>query len=294
MTIIDRVVLDFDGTCTLVHEIETGYLKAYFDLFSAELLPTLTKDVWNAELATLRAASPRVGWMLLGAAPSAPASADPYMLAGEAATRLLARFAPGRSIGGTLHHRAYDEAQAPFRPEAASVLRELDALGVTITFVSNSSSAKISHRLDDLLASDRGLRGRVAVESDAAKFSIREIALEANVDPALREAFAALPAGAIEPEIGRPIYLRRGRYFQALCAVWGGDLRAIARTIVCGDVWELDLAMPQALGCQVHLVRRKGDHETYDYERRHAEAHGAFSYDLHGFLARVREGRAPR
>lgn len=290
MTDIDRVVLDFDGTCTLVHEIEDAYLSAYFASLRADLLPMLTEDAWTEQLARLRAASPQAGWMLGGAAPAAPASADPYMLAGEAATRLAARLAPGRVVSSAFHHHAYDVAQARFRPELASVLAELVSRGLAVTFVSNSSSAKIVNRLDDLLAAQPALRARIQVESDAAKFSIREIALEAAVPAPLREAFGALPAGALEPAIGRPIYLRRGRYFEALCKVWNGDPDAIAKTLVCGDVWELDLAMPLALGCQVHLIARRGAHPTYDYERAHAEARGALSDDLHGLLVRLQSG----
>lgn len=289
MTIIDHVVLDFDGTCTLVHDVEVAYLAAYFELLRAELLPGLDEAKWDAQLAALRAASPQVGWMLGGAAPSAPASADPYMLAGEAATRLLPR---DRVPLGTLHQRAYDQAQAPFRAEVAGVIRELVALGVTVTFVSNSRSVKIAHRVADLLASDPAVGPRVAILGDAAKFTICELPLETKIAEPLRQAFAALPAGAIEPATGRPIYLRRGRYFEALCKVWGDDATAVRRTIVCGDVWELDLAMPHALGCQVHAIRRRGRHATYAYEEQLAQEHGASSDDLVPLLDRVRATRA--
>ena len=231
--------------------------------------------------------------MLAGAAPSAPLGADPYIVAGEAAGRLLAAAGHDGGAPGSLHQRAYDRAQAPFRPEAARVLERLVYLGVNVWFVSNSSSSKIGNRVDDLLAAKPEVRKRVRVESDAAKFSIREIALEAKVPASLRKVFGALPAGVVEPATGRPIYLRRGRYFQALCHVWGNDPKAIANTLVCGDVWELDLAMPEALGAQVHLITREKPYPTYPYERAHAKAHG-ISDDLDGMLTRVAATRGAR
>ena len=128
------------------------------------------------------------------------------------------------------------------------MLAGLVELGVSVCFISNSSTVKITNRLDDLLAHDPELRARISIESDAAKFSVQEIGLGSDVSEELRSIFAKLPAGEIQQEIQRPIYLRRGRYFEALCKVWKNDASAIARTLVCGDVWELDLAMPRALG----------------------------------------------
>src|SRR5207237_4506194 len=68
-------------------------------------------------------------------------------------------------------------------------------------------------------------------------------------------------------ETKRPIYLRRGAYFEAINRVLAGDLDELTQTVFCGDTWEMDLAMPYALGAKVHLLDRAAPFETYCYER---------------------------
>src|SRR5262249_51313057 len=102
------------------------------------------------------------------------------------------------------------------------------------------------------------------------------------------ERFAGLPAELTAPYLPRPIALRRGGYFRALRdEVWEDDLEAPSRTIVCGDIFELDLALPSALGAHVHLLERE---ETPEYERAAVKAleRGASSPDLRALVARVR------
>ena len=41
----------------------------------------------------------------------------------------------------------------------------------------------------------------------------------------------------------------------------------LPNTVVCGDIWEMDLAMPYALGANVHLLDRTTPFDTYEYER---------------------------
>ena len=67
--------------------------------------------------------------------------------------------------------------------------------------------------------------------------------------------------------------------------------RRPARTLVCGDIYEMDLAMPQTLGAAVHLVVRPS---TRAWERDAAQAFGTASSSLldalaHGAFRRHRE-----
>jgi hypothetical protein len=82
--------------------------------------------------------------------------------------------------------------------------------------------------------------------------------------------------------VARPVYLRRGSYFEALCATQF----PLAETLVVGDIWELDLAMPAALGAHVHLIQRASPFETYAYELGQL-AKGHSSVNLKGLLKRV-------
>ena len=232
-------------------------------------------------------------WVDAGQDSSAPAAADPYILAFEAASDLVTRFEIRKLLPSDLHGRAYGEAHAPFREDLLEVLIGIDALGLGIQFVSNSSTRAIASRLDDLLSNHRDLRRKILVFGDAEKFRIREVAPDiSGTAQQLRAAFEALPAAATSAELGRPIYLRRGAYFEALGRVWDRSGGTIENTIVCGDIWELDLAMPAALGSHVHLITRAAPYDTYDYElesARAAGARGGVSDDLGGLLTRLRK-----
>ena len=66
-----------------------------------------------------------------------------------------------------------------------------------------------------------------------------------------------------------------------------GDLDELTQTVFCGDTWEMDLAMPYALGAKVHLLDRAAPFETYCYERQAVAAYadrGKTSADLSGLL----------
>jgi phosphoglycolate phosphatase-like HAD superfamily hydrolase len=289
---IRHVVLDFDGTCTEVHATEKRYLDEYYAIFKTELYADPDR-LWKKALKDLKGLSPDVGWMLDGAAPSAPVGADPYILAGEAAKRVLAQAGIAKAVPSTIHERAYDVGQSPWRSEAREVLEALVARGVSVTFISNSRTTKIEHRLDDLLGTGK-TRKKIAVHGGAAKFSIRELGppgdASPKISPANRAAFDALLPGERVTGLGRPVYLRRGKYFEALCGVWGNDPEAITSTLVCGDVWELDLAMPAALGCAVHLITRARPFATCPYERaavKRLGERGRVTDDLRGVLKRL-------
>ena len=61
-------------------------------------------------------------------------------------------------------------------------------------------------------------------------------------------------------------------------------------TVVCGDIWELDLAMPAALGMCTHLITRASPYDTYDFElqaARRAVPSAGVSDDLRGLLTTV-------
>lgn len=293
---IRQVVLDFDGTCTDIPPVHQAFLEAYRDLVGREW-SAAALAVWEEAEAAVRAASPRAAWML-GGAPAAPAAADPYIVASEAVAyieRSGRAGGPPPASSATWYKRAYLAHPAPWRPEAAELLRELVGLGLRVAFVSNSAPDAIGARLDEL-ALPADLRAALFVVGNAGKFRVRELTFERAPPLALAADFLALAAAAAplpDGEPGRPIYLRRGAYFEALCAVWthGGALLSAGETLICGDVWELDLAMPAALGAHVHLITRDEPYATCAYERAAALAspRGAVSDDLQPVLERVKQ-----
>jgi len=221
---------------------------------------------------------------------SAPAAADPYILAGEAALYFARCQKKALPADFDAFGFAYAKAVAPLRPELRRVLERVDALGIAIHFISNSSTTKIRGRIMDLLGDDPALDARIGKRGGAEKFAVTELSWDDDAISAdARRAFEALPAAGGGPwPLRRPPYLRRGSYMRELAAVWGGDPSRAGTTLVCGDVWELDLALPAALGCAVHLVERGAPYDTYPYERdATTAAGGSISADLNGLLARL-------
>ncbi len=278
------VLLDFDGTLTAPHLVTDAFLADYRAAFLARV-GEQHAALWDRTLEAVRAGSPHLAWMLEGYE-ACPAAADPYILASVVASRVLASIdrtdlAP---LSNELYAALYVRHPAPFRPEARDVLAALHATGATIAIISNASTGKIEARLDELLGADP-LRGAIRVIGNARKFGVRPATRET---PA-RAAFEALPDVVGGLGFSRPTWLRRGAFFDALAEVWGQDADGPATTIFCGDIWELDLALPSALGCAVHLVERDAPLATHEAE--HAAVlttpRAGFSTDLRGLLERV-------
>jgi hypothetical protein len=267
-----HAVLDFDGTCTRVEDAADAYVAEYVRIFEAEVEAGVARHFHTA-LAAARKASPRAGWTF-ATTEAAPAGADPYILAFEAMRIVVKKLGIKKPIPTSIHARANDVAQAPWREEMVDVLEAFREKKITIHFVSNSNTTKIARRLDDLLVGKPALRKAITVIGDAGKFRVHELEADTSASPALCKAFAQLPPASATSVDGRPIYLRRGSYFEALCGVWGQKNLA-TQTLVCGDIWELDLAMPAALGAHVHLVKREAPYATYAYEKAAVKELGA-------------------
>jgi len=269
--------------------------EAYLDLYCKGLNESglnVALAEWRDVQATVRQHSPKAGWTVAGCA-SAPAAGDPYVLADEAARLILRRRDARTPVPPTVHAQAYDAALAPWREEARDTFSRLVADGVHLHFVSNSSTTFITRRLRDLFGDGNPMTAKISVQSDAGKFRICELNWDdqAAVSVEAKKRFGALPIAYGEKlltETERPVYLRRGAYFEAINRVLDGDFDALTDTVFCGDTWEMDLAMPYALGANVHLLDRAAPFETYPYERQALAAYGdrgKTSVDLSGLLA---------
>ncbi|NMO21951.1 HAD family hydrolase, partial [Pyxidicoccus fallax] len=224
------------------------------------------------------------GWDL-GGRVVAPATADPYLTATCAAHRLLQRFGKGadealrsEAVQG-LYREAYAYSATAFKPEAKEVLEALLATGLPVTVVTNAHTDLVEKKLDQLAPKGRE---RLKVSGDARKFLLDA--------PAVADArFDAVPeTQVLDGVLRRPIYLRRGRYFEALKRVWDATGTRPEETLVAGDIYELDLALPAALGAQVQLVARDN---VLPYELKAIEglgARGGVDRSLRALLPRLR------
>ena len=288
---ITDVIMDFDGTCTVIPDIYQAFLSEYLiglnkTAFSGN---PIMADEWKEAQEKVRTHSPLAAWTI-AYAPAAPAAADPYILSFEAAKYLLRQKNIPNDIPQEVFKNASDRFPAPWRPEAREVFETLLENNIKITFISNSSSKTITQRLLTLF-SVKKLPFGIGVKSDAAKFRIAELPWYSAIPQDIRRSFQAVPATHNDLGIGRPVYLRRAAYFEAICAAFNNDLARLPTTVVCGDIWEMDLALPYELGANVHLIERASPFCTYEYERKatlHDTRRGKISSDLRGLLEWVK------
>jgi FMN phosphatase YigB (HAD superfamily) len=254
------VVFDFDGTLTDIAAEGAAFEAAYAERLLA-LIGTRHAADWARACADVREAAPELAWDM-GTGPAAPADADPYIVATMALRRLPPALLPepAEKLGGALYAEAYGAVAPAFRPDAAEVLAAAQARVEHVRVVTNASTAKAARKLAHL-----GLPRPLAVVGDAQKFVLA-------APTASGFGIEDVPDAWPVPGLARPVRPRRGRYFDALAGVWGETGTTPAETLVVGDIWELDLALPSLLGASVHLLERE---RTHAYERAGIAAAGA-------------------
>lgn len=295
------VVLDFDGTFTDVDREALPFTRAFQEHF-ADVLgkdEDLVRDVWRIAERKVRDEPERFGGFEEGGKIVAPPS-DPYLRANAIARILCQRFQVLKiphlrnEVIQTVFRLAYRQSGTFFQPDAASVLDELLARPeLTVAVITNAAPAPVLDKLAKLRLEHRTPL-RPLVVGEAHKFGILSRAPEpvGQTVPAARlaswnEVYERVPEEQRVPGLSRPIHLRRGHYFRVLRDhVWKDDLEGPSRTLVCGDVYELDLVLPAALGSSVHLVQR-ADTPPHEVDAVKALARGGVSSDLGGLLRRL-------
>ncbi len=276
----DCVMLDFDGTFTLAEEEGAPFLEAY----RADLTQRLGRDLgaeWAECEATIRAKPTEYGWLFQGKL-VAPGDADPYIRATTVARMLMDRHqaysepADRDRALSELYGNNYERSATVFRPGAKEVLERLLGTGKPVYVVTNSGTAAVTRKVETLLPN---ASTRPIVRGNARKAFIEE--------PTESDApFASLPETQTLEGLPRPVYLRRGRYYEVLREIWQETKTLPERTLFVGDIYELDLALPLHLGVAVHLI--VGD-TTPDYERRFVASipRGGSSDSLEGVAQRL-------
>lgn len=276
------VVLDFDGTFTDV-EVEAADFESCYQADVAALLEREIADTWREEKAEIAAHPGKYGWVY-GGVVVAPANADPYIRTTSVAQRVLDRFgalkdpaARNETVQG-FYRRAYQRTKTAFRSDAREVLEALLATNLPVFIVTNAHTDMVERKLATLAPAGRE---RLGIRGEARKF-----VLGAPAAPDAR--FTALPETKRLPGLERPLYLRRGAYYEVLSGLWRSTGTTPAQTLLCGDIYELDLAMPAELGVQIHLVAGRG---VAPYERDAVLSlgeRGGVSDSLRPILARLR------
>lgn len=267
---IRTVILDFDGTCTDVEQEAQGFLAAYKRDLAALLGAPDVDAAWAEKEAEVLADPSRHGMVMNGKMVAPPV--DLYLLA----TAVGALVAPGMDDEKTeqLFKDNYRFTTSHFKTETKGVIEALAAADVGLYVVTNSDPGTVGAKLDALAPAGRET---IRLHGNARKFLVSEPRRYAD-----HARFAAVPETFQVADWGRPVYPRRGHYFDALQSIWQASGTMPADTLVVGDVFELDLALPATLGCRVHLTAGP---RTLDYERRAVEAfQGRATADLSAVL----------
>ncbi len=280
---IDCLIFDFDGTLTDADR----HAPAFHQATQEELATALhissqaVYALWQDANAFFSNAAVETGWDNQGFI-VAPVLADPYLRANAITRRILETHAGNASNGDVaamvheIHRASYERARPPFRDLAKPVLEKAILDNKCVVVVTNSDHQAVSKRINDL-----GLkqRDKILVRGGAQKFVIA---------PPSRpcDSFGNMPEVMRVDGLNRPILLKRGRYYDVLRDIWDHTGIAPSATLVSGDIFELDLAMPSSLGSHIHLVTRPS---TLEHERRAALAapRGGASPDLANVFDRI-------
>ncbi|MCA9559981.1 MAG: HAD family hydrolase [Myxococcales bacterium] len=241
------VILDFDGTFTDAHAEAVPFV-AGFKRDLADLLGREISAVWERWEAEVTRHPDRYGWMN-GPHIAAPAGADPYLTCSCIAQNIfdelgLLRREPLRNaVLQQLYRLSYALTASAPRPDAKAVLDDLLDRDLRVVVVTNSRTDAVAHKVDEL---GLGHRDRLAVFGDAKKFVI-------DAEPR-DPRFDALEDMTVPGLASRKVAIKRGHYYDLLKALWEEEGVGPEETLVCGDIFELDLALPLAMGARVGLM----------------------------------------
>ncbi len=235
------VVLDFDGTLTDSWKEADGFAERYIsDLAKAvRASPAALSSAWESAYKAILSAPSAYGWEQDGKI-VAPAATDPFILANVTAAKaldslgLLEDPAERSRILDPIYHANYALNRTVFKEGAADFLsRLMELTGACI--VSGSPTDQVKAKLSTL-----GLADPPAVFGGAGK---------GELDPS----WAAVPE-SIDMGLGRPVFIRRRRYWDILEGIL--RLRGIGApdALVAGDIFELDLALPRFFGMRIALL----------------------------------------
>jgi FMN phosphatase YigB (HAD superfamily) len=274
------VILDFDGTFTDAEAEGAPFAAAFrdgiFDLVGRDI-----SAEWDEMKQTIEADPRRFGWVFDGRI-VAPALADPYIRATTTAQGVLDRVGvlknpeARNAVVQGLYHWAYGKTLSVFREEAKDVLEAILAKGLRTYCITNATTDGVIKKLESLIPGVVTEK-RIHIHGAAQKFWIGP-----PKQPDAR--WEKVPTEYRVDGLERPIFVRRGRYFDAIQQVFAEAQCDPRDVIVCGDIFELDLSLPLNLGMQIHLVQGK---TTPDYELAEVKRVGQTAGSLKALLDRL-------
>ena len=272
------LVLDFDGTMTDA-EVEggpfrEGYLEDVSLLCGIELEEAKRlAEVIEAEVYENAHA---YGWDF-GGRIVAPAVVDPYLRMMPVARKLMDRSGVfmnkeerTRLLDGILYKYNYGKTLNCFRDGARVVLESLK--GTATYVVTNSHTIPVKAKLQSL-----GLEADGSCSLDWLVERVHGTAKKYYLD----DDFTEVPESIHLDGLPRPVLLRRKKYHTVLEQLLDQENMDWADLVVVGDIFELDLSLPLAMGARVGLLKNSF---TPGYEMAYLRSH-----PRGGVLSRVEE-----
>lgn len=276
----ERIYTDFDGTITNTILEATPFIEAYHQEMSRKIgmnVYELREQTKIKEQLILD--NPQMyGWEVPyndRQVISASATAGPYILCQIAARLYLTDLI---NQGGALIKSSYEAKELlrylfqysypftriAFRDGAKEYLEELSAIS-NLSIATSSDSTKVAKKLDYL-----DIKTNINVIGNIKKHFL---------DPS----FDLVPETTMLTGLDRPIYLRRREYFNAL------SIDGAQQDVVCviGDIYELDLSLPEKLGVFTCLLTSNAPAHEKLYYANHPNRFSADS--LLEFVPRIKE-----
>lgn len=257
------LVLDFDGTVTDAEEEGKPFVAGYLEDLAALTERSLDDVLVMAERFEVEvSADPdNHGWKY-GGVIVAPATVDPYLRIMPVARKIFdvceVFMDPrdrNRLLDGILYRYNYQKTGVAFRSGAHELL---SALTDTPTYVvTNSHTDPVRGKIRALAKGSELDWLLERVHGRARKYKIDD-------------SFTEVPRAIDVDGLSRPILLRRRAYHEVLTELLRSEGLEWSQLLVVGDIFELDLALPLAMGARVGLVVNRF---TPEYEKRYVDGH---------------------
>lgn len=254
-TSVDTLILDFDGTLTNIEEEAKPYVEGFRQDLARELKLSINEieTYWNKAEDKILKNPKNYGWQLEGIV-VASATSDPIMACYPITDEILSKLGINlsqqerRALLVKLYLENYPKMSGSFKEGIDEFLSEVwNLFGGKVYVVTNSSPDKVEKKISHLSSH----HSRIPIIGGAKKYVVVND-------------WDAVPETMNISGLERPVYLRRQHYGEILDKIMKEQNSDVSGIIVVGDIWELDLALPQYFGMNIGLTPNK---TTPSYEK---------------------------
>jgi len=243
---IELVVLDFDGTLTDVDKEAVSFVDGYKNDLVKDLGIRRFKleDLWNEAESIVDNNQASYGWKVDGKI-VAPAYADPFIHSDSVAAVLMDKAGmylteeERQAALGRYFQSNYEKTTTVFKKETDKFLSAIKKK-FEVFIVTNSRTHMVTRKIKQLPTDHSG----IPVLGSAKKYLL---------SPEWKE----VPESVEKEGFGRPLFLRRQQYWNVLSGIMSEQGARPENVAVVGDIYELDLLLPEHKGMNIILTTRE-------------------------------------